>query len=70
MHHYQPQMSEHCPTVRTARPPNASYYVKDGCRIGDLYLEDGDIKLTGIPTVACQEIAALFITDLCEDDRS
>src|SRR5262249_12317170 len=50
--------------------PNADYYVEDGRKIGNLCLEDGEIKLTGIPTSICQEIAALFNADLHEDDRS
>src|SRR5688500_9023489 len=47
-----------------------AYYVKSGKKVGNLSLEDGEIKTTGVPKKLCAEIAELLSAEIHEADFS
>lgn len=51
-------------------PDGAAYYFEDGQKVGNLALEEGEIKTTGVPAAVCEEIAAALSAELHEGDRS
>jgi hypothetical protein len=47
-----------------------AYYVEEGNKVGNISLEDGVLRTTGVPIAACNVIAELLNAEVARGERS